>query len=57
MNLKNGEKKSDKDLEVLKNKDIEEVVIHCSDCEKKDECDCYKDLKNNYCPVCRKKLK
>lgn len=57
LSLKKGKKETDNDLKVLKNKDIEEITIHCSDCEKNNECGCYEDLKNDCCPICKKKLR
>ena len=41
-------------LSNLKESDIKNAVLQCSECDKKDDCSLHKHLEENICPICKK---
>jgi len=50
---KNSEKRELKDL---RDEDIKDAIVQCSDCEEKDDCEHYVHLTNMTCPLCKKSI-
>ena len=40
----------------LKESDIKNAVLQCSECDEKEDCNLYNHLKENICPICKKSV-